>query len=158
MHTPEFTGPFGQAWRFDLDAIERKHGVHCALASWLVRCPTAHPFWHSYEVSVQHLRPTPAFPKPIVYLFGATHEIFVFALDPRVEADLTDAPARLFPCNFVGQWIADGDESAVARVQQTVEDIVNGRLNPDTDALRQWCAEYGDHCIKPEYRPGKGGK
>ena len=144
----------GRAWRVDLEKVRRSLDgpPDAAVALWIVEATWAHPLWHSYAISLVHLRPMPDNRRTLFYLAGATHELVVDAMDPRVprEAAIAGdvAPARLRPTNFAGQFIADSDEAAAQRIANTVADICCGRLSPDTDHLSQWVARYGDHMVK----------
>lgn len=122
------------------------------MSAWIVYAPWAHPGWHSYLLSVVHLRESEGAKPPVINLPGATHELMLLALDPGYPLQARRLPHFLTPPNFVGQFVADSDEAAAERVAGDVRDICAGLLNPDTDALRQWIARYGDNGIKPEYR------
>jgi hypothetical protein len=126
-----------------------------SLDVWLVEARWAHPLWHSYLIPLVHLRPMPDGRKTILYRDDATHEFWVYALDPgqpRLPA-LTDAkPSVLTPVNFAAQLVQPSDDSARALIEGAVDLILSGELNPDTDARRQWEALFGKAMIKPEWR------
>lgn len=156
---PAISGPAGRAWRIDLDHFRTSAGAalnHTGIAGWIVEAPAAHPFWHSYWVTLVHLRPVAGMPDAILYDPRATHELLIFALDPgvaRLPAIKGDTPpSRLEPVNFGAQLVDQQDEGAAAIVESAVSLIVTGELNPDTDARRQWRALFGDNMIRPEWR------
>ena len=127
-----------------------------SVATWVVHAPWAHPLWHSYAIMLIHLRPIPATPPPVINLAGATHELFVFALDPDYRPSPDEHFKLLTPGNFAAQFVAGSDEGATTRVRADIEAITRGELNPDTDALSQWVARYGDNGLRIEYRRPQG--
>lgn len=143
-----------KAWRRDIDGIAKalNSGEHTTIADWVVQAPWAHPFWHSYYITCIHLRPLGALPPAKIYLPGATHEIWVQAANPEMgsaEELAKMAPqCALTPPNFAAQFIAESDERAAALIREVVEDVLHQRLNPDTDARRQWIARFGDNMMK----------
>lgn len=154
---PDING-FGRAWRWEASRAAKDDKA--GLAQWIVNAAWAHPIWPNYCVTVIHLRDLPGQEKPAnINLPGATHEVMVIALNPEHVPSLEpDAGLKyLTPLNFRGQFVAESDEAAVARVQKDVEDICAGLLNPDTDGTQQWVARYGDHCFKKEFRDAKPG-
>lgn len=151
-----FIGEHGQAWRCDLENMCKVQQVDPeafgTVAGWIVEAPWAHPLWHSYGVVLLHLRPLPKGAEPIIHLPGATHELIVFALDPDAKREelISEAFGNSFlhPANFAAQFIEMTDDGAIAQVEDSIRRICAGSLNPDTDALRQWVALWGDSMIK----------
>lgn len=154
----------GRAWKIDLEVSRKicniKPEEDGTVAFWLIEAPWAHPHWHSYALTCIHLRDIPGH-KPVIYLEGATHEFFILAL--TVEGDRArlaetgmvgreGAPKVLLPPNFAAQFIAETDEDAEKLIEDTVKDVCDGTLNPDTDYRSQWIKRFGDAMIKPEYR------
>lgn len=88
------------------------------------------------------LREVPGFPPAHINMHGATHEIMVYALNPEHAIDLASSPRFLTPCNFVGQFIQPSDDEAAALIEQTVRDVIDGRLNPDTDYAQWWIQRF----------------
>jgi hypothetical protein len=149
MKAPDIEGSHGKAWKFDLEAISRKRPrAHASLVSWYISAPWAHPAWHSYSLSLIHLRPLPGLNPPIINLPGATHEIFLFAVHPDWVMKLDDIPPNLQPANFAAQFIEPDDKSAIDRVRKCVEEIVDGNLSPDTDFIQHWIQRFGSSNIK----------
>lgn len=160
---PDIVGnvPMARAWFADMDAVYAHHNYSrewgSEVATWLVEAPWAHPFWHSYMIHLQHLRPITSGPlvgkeKDIVFhLPGATHELWVKALDPdqpRQEQLDTGLWRPLSPSNFAAQIIASSDAAALERVENAVREICAGQLSPDTDYRSFWVARFGDNMIK----------
>ncbi len=154
---PTVTGSHGRAWRVDL-ALFRSMGTQAAdagIAQWVVEAPAAHPFWHSYFVSLIHLRPIPGTPDPLIYDARATHELVIMALDPdqpRYPQMMGGGWRWLEPANFAAQLIEPSDATADAQVSAAVEAIVAGTLNPDTDALAQWRELFGSKMIRGAFQ------
>lgn len=150
---PAMRGAFGRAWIIDRDAIAAKHEIDKAkseltLTSYVAHAAYAHPVWHSYLIACISLRELAGAPKPVIHMPGATHEVLVYALDPEQPIDLTDFPRILTPANFHGQFIEPDDAAAEARIKQTVQDVIDGVLNPDTDFMRHWIHRFSASNIK----------
>lgn len=141
---PTIVGPHGRAWSVDPVMIRVKHGIieDGQVANWVVEAPWAHPLWHSYWIALVHLRPFPG-------MSGGTHLY--------IEGE---APEFMTPMNFGAQLREPGDALAAGRIETAVRDIVEGCLNPDTDALSTWQDRFGDNMMKHapghkrRYRPG----
>jgi hypothetical protein len=154
---PTKSGPFGRAWSIDFDAVHRalKLPAGTNLASWILEARWAHPVWHSYFITLVHLRPQAGLPDAVLYRPDATHEFMLFALDPKQprEPQLREQRAAiLMPPNFGAQLVEVSDADAIARVDQAIDMVLAGLLNPDTDARQSWVALFGDTMIKPEFR------
>jgi hypothetical protein len=153
-------GLHGRAWEVNWEAYRAHLDVAAAddatLAGWIVEAPWAHPLWHSYMVVLVHLRPLPDGRKTLLYREDASHEFWIYALDPdkpRAPAIEGKASAHwLTPVNFAAQLAETSDAAARTRIEGAVDLIIAGELNPDTDAQRQWEALFGNAMIKPEWR------
>ena len=155
---PTLTGPRTRAWRYDItisfDGIP-PGTPHATIVQWLIEAPWAHPMWHSYFLSLVHLRPVlGSTHETLFYLNGATHEVTLMAVDPEWEpTSLTSNPLAhcLMPMNYAGQFIEPTDQSAEARVRAAVQDVVDGVLSPDTDYLKEWCDRFGTSMLKGQH-------
>lgn len=153
---PTIDGGYGRAWLIDIDAWRARLGRSddAMIAQWIVEAPFAHPIWHSYFISLIHLRPMADGRPTKFYVDGATHEIWVYALNPDVDRAplIRDATglgeALLSPINFAAQFIEIEDHLAVERGEQAVRDICHGRLSPDTDWRKAWAARFGSNMMK----------
>lgn len=154
---PTIDGPRARAWRLDAEVLRKvAGGNHSIIAGWLVEAPWAHPLWHSYLVSMIHLRAAPGLLPSVIYLDGATHELAVSALDPSVPRTLllTGGQATLLhPANFAAQMAKDTDDLADAITYSAVSLICMGLLSPDTDFQKDWIKLYGDNMVR---RPAGG--
>ncbi len=153
---PTMRGRLGNAWLIDMEAVSRRRGIvndpraAVTLPCWIASAAYAHPLWSHYTIMCVALREVPGLPKATVGLDGATHEILVFALDPGTKPAVDDVPRILHPINFAGQFVAADDISAAALVQQAVQDVIDGTLNPDTDFRRMWVERFsGSNFLKP---------
>ncbi len=162
MARPSISGPHGRAWLCDNANGRRMMNIDPAddgtLAHWVIEAPWAHPVWHSYSLVLIHLRPMPDKRKTLIYLDGATHELWLYVIDPghdrnnMIATGLVDGD-WLHPGNFAGQFIELDDELAQDRIKQTVQQICNGNLSPDTDHQSSWVRLFGDHMMKYRSNP-----
>lgn len=152
---PTMRGKLGNAWLVDMEAISRRRGIvddpraSVTLPCWIASAAYAHPLWTHYVVMCIALRDVPGVPKAKINLEGATHKLMVFALDPDHKPAVDEFPRTLQPANFIGQFIEADDLSAAARVQQAVQDVIDGTLNPDTDYRRMWVERFSGSNLKP---------
>lgn len=162
---PTIAGTRALAWSIDLDALRRRLNVPAmadsTLVMWVIEAPWANLAWHSYALTLVHLRPFPG-QKTIFYLDGATHELWLYALDPGaprqalIEGAEPDAGRWwLTPINFASQIIEPDDGAALARVRSAVLKICEGHLSPDTDYNRHWIHLFGDNMIKDKANAGR---
>lgn len=160
---PDVGGPAGRAWRMEMSAQYVRAGIPpgemADVAAWIVEAPHAHPFWHSYVIMLQHLRPIARGKPAVLYLPEATHEMNVWALSPDRPREPMLHGGRLSlmePRNFAAQMVCASDEHAIIRVYETaIVPIVSGQLSPDTDFTRDWVARFGDNMMLD--RPDRSG-
>lgn len=161
---PTLAGDMGTAWMFDIDGMYAKAKARnepmpprqLGLPSWLVYAPWAHPIWHSYALMVISLADVEGFPPAHINRPGEhpTHELFLAALDPgdpskpRARYALDEPAPMMRPLNFAAQFKEGSDAKCSARIRAAVEDIIRGRLNPDTDGIQQWIRCFGGGSIK----------
>lgn len=154
---PIFKGAAGRAWRCNVGEGLRQMNVSPeedgTLAHWIIEAPAYHPAWHSYSLCLVHLRPLGTPRETLFYLDGATHELWLYAMDPTKDRRPMLATGIvkgnwLMPANYAGQFIEVSDELALARVNKSIQGICDGALSPDTDYQSRWRALYGDHMFK----------
>jgi hypothetical protein len=157
---PTLTGKHGRAWSADLAAGRRKMRIDVSqdatLVHWIIEAPWAHPAWHSYSLVLVHLRPMADRRETRFYLDGATHEFWLYALNPETDHNDTVetgiSRGWLHPKNFAAQFIEISDDLALERIERSVQMICDGKLSPDTDWQQAWVDLYGNNMIKREYR------
>ena len=136
----------------DTVACSRSGPHACINAGWLIEAPWAHPLWHSYYLTAMHLRHIEGMGPAHIYLEGATHEVVLFALQPDKSrepfAQGEDTAQLLQPANFIAQWIAKDDDEARDKVFECVNDIVAGKLSPDTDFRSEWIVRFSDSNVR----------
>jgi hypothetical protein len=86
-----------------------------ATCQWLITAPVYHPLWSQYALGVISLTiDLPDLPPAKLRFPGATHELFVAALNPEYgpwTPETAIAGIRwLEPINIVEQWTATDDE------------------------------------------------
>lgn len=162
---PVISGPHGKAWLCDTAKGREIMGLSgendATLAHWIVEAPWAHPAWHSYSIVLVHLRPMPDNQETIFYLDDATHEMWLYALNPEcdrnpvIERAIVEGPCWLHPGNFAAQFIEITDDLARFRVKDAVRMICDGTLSPDTDFRSMWEHLFGDNMMldRPNARP-----
>lgn len=166
-NAPDFTGNHGRAWRCNISAIRERLGVSeeddSTLGFWLMEAQWAHPVWHSYLMVLVHLRPMRDKRPTKFYLDGATHEMWLYALNPAGNRQkVIDGEGIgphscqwLTPMNFAAQFIELTDELATARCEDAVQKVCDGKLSPDTDFIRHWMHLFGDNMIKDKRHAGE---
>lgn len=114
----------------------------CSVARWIVTAPWAHPAWQQYWLTLVHLRDIPGVPPAHRYDKRATHELQIWAMDPKVPhapGESLKPRSLLQPQNFVGQrCFVEDDIEAGRYLRQLVGAIVAGVLSPDTDFRFEW--------------------
>ena len=136
--TPDLKGDFARAWKLPLPES------HPTIAGYLVHAPYAHPFWGWYTMAVIHLRPVEGLPPAAVSLPGATHELAILAIDPRVCPEPTPEMATegqypfLMPPDVMEQFMVLDDQQAVSLLENCVQAVVQGRISPDSDFRSRW--------------------
>lgn len=154
---PVLSGPKSKAWLTNNAEGRRIMGIKAeqdaCLSHWVIEAPWAHPAWHSYSLIVVHLRPIKSIPPAELYVDGATHEMWLFAIDPHkdrnelIETGITNGH-WLSPINFGAQFIEITDDLAVERIRNTVQMICDGKLSPDTDYRADWARLFGHNMLK----------
>lgn len=143
LHNPDFAGEYGRAWEVlvDPDKFERVE-QSASLGTWLIEAPYAHPAWNYHGVALMHLRDIPGAGPAVIIRPGATHELWVHALDPTYEnhVDPTDITTlhTLEPPDTVEQLILPSDERAIEVARLAVQKCVTGELVPDSDFRADW--------------------
>jgi hypothetical protein len=155
---PYLTGKLGKAWLCNLAAgyviMKIKPEQDACICHWVIEASWAHPAWHSYSIFCQHLRPIPGYDHPVIHhLKDATHEMLVFALDPRKDRDSMIKTGIvegrwLQPANFAAQFIAINDDVARKKIGLAIMEIVDGKLSPDTDYRAMWIERFGGNMVK----------
>jgi hypothetical protein len=154
MPPPDRCDDYGKAWKVDLEgAAARGVPLGGTLAQWIIEAAWAHPFWHSYVLTMIHLRSVDGLPDPHIYVPGAQYEFWLFALQPEHDRaamvrDASGMQYRLTPGNFAAQFWEANDEAAIKRIEETVDLVLAAKLNPDTDGRRGWISLYGDAGIR----------
>lgn len=110
------TGPDGTATRANL-----AKGLAC-LAQWQLRMPGAHPFWHSYLLSIVHLRPIAGSPPAALRYPEAAYEVSLYALDPQPPHSI------LTPANIVEQFHGLTDEQIPDLARLVAGALVSGAI------------------------------
>jgi hypothetical protein len=125
--------------------------AQCQLRAVFICCPWAHPFWHTYLVTIVHLRPVEELPPPNLAYPDASHEIMIQAMDPSVDLG-TESPASvppksaLQPPNLAHQLRGQTDAQARVLFDAFVQAIAKRELSPDTDHRRSqlaWFERWG---------------
>lgn len=142
---PDLTGYAGDAWMMDLPLKRKTPDGNGTLAAWQMTIPGAHLCWHSYALSVVHLRPIEGARPAVLHYPEAAYELVLLALDP--DQPLSDPKKPDFRLHFLSpsnltiqlHGITDGQAQGLARA--LTAEFVYGRLNPDTD-YRTWQLDF----------------
>jgi hypothetical protein len=127
----EFVGVAGRATEIvhTLEAGDRPD-FGATLAMWFLDCPMQATAWRHYNLAIIHLRPIEGVKPAIIRSPGATHEVMLFALNPKLNPSPTNAKSwqYLSPYNFLGQLKLPSDEEAKRGLEAMARDVANGRL------------------------------
>lgn len=151
--TPDIEGVYGRAWKQDFESFKRRNPglpADSSVCGWIVSAPWAYPLRSCYMIACVSLKDSPGLQPAKVMLPGATHEVFVVALDPEQKRiPLNDSPKMLRPVNFAGQWVAASDDDARLKIEGCVKEIViHATLSPDIDFIRQWVDRFSGSNLK----------
>jgi hypothetical protein len=144
---PDVFGIYGKGWRVAKVPSEKlvtNPAWAATIDQFYVHRPDVHPWWHSYVMTVIHLRDIPGTQPPTKGFPEATHELTVMALDPRFpfpSPNESGAYRHLTPINInvhVQLTTKDPDASAARLLELTAKAVVTGTLNPDTDGRAAW--------------------
>ena len=120
------------------------------VAIWGLNLPGHHPFWSHYLMMVYDLREREGVDSPIIHLEGATHEVTLFAVDPKTPIDFTrnlfeqKGVSPLMPANHGYQFIAVSDAAAQERISEIAMRMAKNEISADTDFRQQWDALFAD--------------
>jgi hypothetical protein len=148
--TPAHIGSHAQAWRCNRAAALRRHKIALdpVIADWIVHVPGLHQAFHTIHIALQHLRPLHIGDRITRAVPGATHELWITALDPAHDHAATvqgaGHPHRVayLAQLFAAQIVASDDPAAASRIAATIDLITTGDLNPLDQP--QWIALFGD--------------
>lgn len=115
----------------------KNEGAPFVVGSWLIYAPWAHLAWKYHAISLIHLREKKGDRPVVLTEVGATHELMIFALDPKHHPD-PHALRYLTPVSIVQQFIADNDAAALGVIERCLRKIADGVLSPDSDARAAW--------------------
>ena len=113
------------------------------VATWFLDCPGQSPAWRHYVLFVIHLRPIEGARPPEIRVPHATHEVFLFALDPQSEPTPTDVKSWLFlrPHNVMEQIQLPNDEAASQLAEAAAKTVAAGVLPAEpalSGAVEPW--------------------
>lgn len=118
--------------------------------SFGLNLPGKHPFWSQYAMVVFDLTHRPPQEPPLLCKHGMSHELHLYALDPRGCIDwdksMYDQPQikTLMPANLGYQFYASDNQVAFTRALRLVKRMVSNDLSPDADHRAAWNAEFKD--------------
>lgn len=104
--------------------------VASAVGVWFLHCPGQSPAWDRYLLSVIHLRPVKGAPPAHLAFPGASHEVVLFALDPRgnPRPEMPASWEPLTPWNVSEQVELPDDEAARVLGAKAATAVVHGML------------------------------
>src|SRR3546814_905496 len=160
-------GPYGDAVDLELPPGKRSEQT---LAMYLLTAPFAHPAWSQYIMGVVMLDDRPDFPPPKLHFPEATHELFVFALDPGYGPydPLSIKPfiekeklPLLTPVSVVVQFNSN-DAHRKTLSEYAARDVVDGRLSPEPPFSiesnnKYWRAALGRYLSEMRHPSGSKG-
>jgi hypothetical protein len=146
---PTASGPAGRFWR-----CTPFKDPKAVIAEWVLEAPGAHIAWHSYGLSLVTLADIGDGEEIINHLEGATHEFWLYALNPNfarepaIDGRTSPYTLSLAPLNFAAQLVCAGDDVAKGLIEAALSECVHGRLSPDTDYRSLWAQRFGDNMLR----------
>lgn len=151
LSTPHtYTGPKWTA--YDIMAMPQSPNARpdtsAQLASYLLHCPNAHPFWSWFMFSAVHLREIPDVIAPHLRTPDCTHEFLVITLDPDIgDPSTTDlrnwldgkkaagmkTSGFLYPLDLIHQVEGATDEWALELARLMMQAFCDGHTSPESD-------------------------
>lgn len=114
----EEKGPYGRALQLEIPTDTPE--PHTAIDHWLITCPTVHPAWTQWYLAVISLADAPGLPPAELKFVGATHQLFLVALNPDHGPYTRDKAAQMMrngdglpmlqPVNLIEQYQATDAE------------------------------------------------
>lgn len=139
---PTHAGPAGKAWRWDYRGeTEGDPTEQTTLGSWLLHCPTSHPWWPWYLLTGVKLFDVEGLPPAHRQYPEAEFELLVMALNPEKPLP---APIGLMAMPFLSppdqchQFHGLTDEKARELLELAARACVGGILVPDQDHRSRW--------------------
>lgn len=129
----------------------RRYGT--LLDVWFMCCPNQSPApegWETYSLMLIHLHPDPDLPPPKLDYPGATHELFVQAIDPEGDvSSQTPLPwPHLHPANARVQFHVHDDDQARHVSELVARAVADGMLTAETSIYLFPDDEHPDGQIK----------
>lgn len=114
-----------------------------SLACWFLFCPGQSPAWHCYLFDIVHLRDIEGVAPATIDVPGATHQVFLAALNPELDPSplKPDTWQHLTPINVSEQIELPGDEAAATLGEHCVKAVLAGDLwaePPLAGAVEPW--------------------
>ena len=138
-HKPILETACTKIWQID------PKGNEFTVGYWLVFAPWAHLVWQYHAISLVHLRGFVKKEPPKIALPGATHELLIFALDPKHNIDPYNLRI-LEPISISQQFISENDAEALSILEKCIQRIADGELSPDSDFRKVWHHILVDGC------------
>lgn len=137
MREPDKTGTVARAWRSRYQSEDPADAA--GVCTWLVNGPF-HPFWSWWIVGAVHLIDVPGIEPPKRRYPEAEHEIMIVSLNPEAGVPEPDAPGAspLMPPDLTYQFDGLPREKVEEIVELMIDNIVAGRMSPDSDYRASW--------------------
>lgn len=123
--------------KIDVALCESKPQRESTVAFWLLNLPGDHPLWSEYFVSAVRLKDIEGMPPATITVPGATHEIIVAAIDPKLTPEEREKIQfrPLHPLNHVYQFQAD-DACVEIVLEKICEAFVQGNQIVEPSGIR----------------------
>lgn len=127
-----------KAFSYPLPDVEKRPNPDtvAALDRWSLILPGQHAAWDRFVIMLCSLADFPGVPPAVKHFPEATHEVDVFAIDPRFPKEAFDKGSVqiLEPVNYVHQFVAT-DEKANQVAAHLAERFVRGELPAEPQGI-----------------------
>lgn len=142
LKNPDYQSATGRAWEVSgAGRDEVRVEQTASLGIWLIEAPMANPLWSHYAATLLHLHDIQGAAPAVIRRQGATHELWIGTVDPKVENTIDPSDIRTFkmltPPDLQEQLILPSNARAVEVARLAIQMCVDGRLSPDAENHRQ---------------------
>lgn len=129
---PRISRPQGVAWSAQIQCSSR------VLANWFLYFPNREQTLVFF--TLRRLKTGEAKKDP-----NYSHGIGMYKVNPEQKVFINLLPILITPAVYSGQWFCSKNELAIELVNETVDEICMGRMDPFSEEKDDWVMRFGDN-------------